>query len=368
MNKKILYIVPPTRTFAGIERVIDEICSELAHVYKETFDVDVLHLSNYRNHVIGERNYNKIQRLTDSRRDLISNIRNTVKEKNYDLVVVPQIEAAVVSWFCCLGLRRKIVLYLHGNYKLENTHTKARILFYVMRKFIIHQLSGVFGTSPKQLDSFKGSFPSNIPHYWTPNPVRKFEEPTKNKVGESEDRIVFVNVGRFSVQKGQDILIDAFAMVYSVRSDVRLKLVGFGDREKYLRKKIGERGLDGVVSIEYHPSNPYVALSQSDIYVSSSRWEGWSLTICEALRFGLPVVALDCEFGPSDILADRRLGILVSPESEDELVNSMLYYCNNLDKERQHAEYRRNYIDRYSVEHVIKVHAGALLRSSLDSV
>jgi glycosyltransferase involved in cell wall biosynthesis len=126
-----------------------------------------------------------------------------------------------------------------------------------------------------------------------------------------------------------------------------------------IRQAINENGLVDVVAIEHHPHSPHAALLTSDVYVSSSRWEGWSLAICEALRFGLPVVATDCEFGPSDILVDERLGRLV-PFDDGALARAMLHYCDHLSSERAHAQYRRDYIDQFSVENVVHAHAAAL--------
>ncbi len=139
-----------------------------------------------------------------------------------------------------------------------------------------------------------------------------------------------------------------------------LKIVGYGDGEAALRAEIDRRGLKDAVSLEHHPENPQPALSASDVYVSTSRWEGWSLAICEALRFGLPVVATDCEFGPSDILVDSRLGMLVPVDRREELVNAMIYYCDNLRTEQVHANFRREFIDCYSPERVLELHARAL--------
>ena len=138
------------------------------------------------------------------------------------------------------------------------------------------------------------------------------------------------------------------------------QLVGYGDSEPELRDTIKRLGLETIVSIEHHPESPQVALSGSDVYVSTSRWEGWSLAICEALRSGLPVVATDCEFGPSDILTDQRLGLLVPPQEEDELVRAMLYYCDNLHVEKSYSDYRKNFINRYSAENIVHIHADAL--------
>jgi len=94
--------------------------------------------------------------------------------------------------------------------------------------------------------------------------------------------------------------------------------------------------------------------------MSTSRWEGWSLAICEALRFGLPVVSTDCDFGPSDILTDPRLGRLTALNDENQLVDAMTYYVDNLAAEKAHASYRKDYIDRYSAENVVQLHASAL--------
>lgn len=356
---KLLYIQPGTKSFAGIERVIDSVCTELVTQYQSEFDVDVLYTSIHKNYPVEPRKYNAIRQVAENRRMLLSIIRKTVKRNGYDLVIVPQIEPTVICWFACIGLNQKFAMHLHGNPSLERSHVKAKIMFFVMEKFILRHLSYVFGTSPRQLDAFDAMFASKVPRFWVPNPVRHFEDIAEDARDEARP-VAFVNVGRFAYQKGQDILVDAFAKLYRQRTNVRLTLVGHGDDEPALREQVGRLGLTEVVTIEYHPTNPQAALSASDVYVSTSRWEGWSLAICEALRFGLPVVSTDCDFGPSDILTDRRLGMLVSPSNEDELVDAMKYYCDNIAREREFSQYRKAAIDVYSVERVVHTHAEAL--------
>ncbi|TYC56079.1 glycosyltransferase family 4 protein [Rhodobacterales bacterium] len=356
---KVLYVQPATKFYAGIERVVDEIGAELAIRYGATLDVDVLYLSRFKNFEIKDTPYTHILMETEGRWDLVRSLRKTIAAKPYDLVVTPQIEPTVIAWFACLGLGRTFAMHLHGNPRLEQSHLKARVLFAVMRWVVLGRLGAVFGTSPKQLESFKQMFPSKVPHFWTPNPVRRFDEQTEPPQRD-ESVVTFVKVGRFAYQKGQDILIDAFAKLYKQRKNVRLKIVGHGAGEADLQAQIARLGIEDVAAIEHHPNNPQVPLSESDVYVSASRWEGWSLAICEALRFGLPVVSTDCEFGPSDILVDERLGRLVPLPGGDALVKTMLYYCDNIEAERAHAQYRKDYIDRFSSDQVVRVHADAI--------
>lgn len=359
---KILYIQPGTTTFAGIERVVDAVCHRLSETYPDEFDIDVLYVSAHENRPSGDRKYKSIDCVATGRIELMRVFRRVIGAKDYSLVVVPQIEPAVICMVSCLGMRRKFAVHLHGNPRFERSHIKAKLLFLLMRTVFLSRVSSVFGTSPRQLEAFKGLFNSTRPQYWLPNPVRKFENAASGLI-ERTNVITFVNVGRFSHQKGQDILLAAFDRVCKQRSDVRLRIVGHGREERGLRAQIALLGLQERVDIEHYPDNPQPVLLAGDVYVSTSRWEGWSLAICEALRFGLPVVATDCEFGPSDILIDDRLGRLVPVNDVAGLAEAMLYYCDHLAAEKVHAEFRKEFIDRFSEERVVEVHAQALRRT-----
>lgn len=359
---RVLYVQPGTSNFAGIERVVDTICTELVERRGDDFDVDVLYTTEHKNFPIEPRKYRAIKKVARSRTHLMRIFRETVGGGNYDLVVVPQIEPTVICWVACLGLAPRLAMHLHGNPALERSHPKAKVLFAMLRLVVLRKLRCVFGTSPRQLESFRAMFSSEVPQLWLPNPVRRFPSVAKSAKATSE--ITFVSVGRFARQKGHDVLIDVFKTLHQSRPEVRLRLVGHGELEGELRAQIDRLGLTGLVSIQYAPNSPHEALAASDVYVSVSRWEGWSLAICEALRFGLPVVATDCDFGPSDILVDRRLGRLVPLGEPGALLDAMTYYCDHLESEVRDSDYRKEYVDRFSVEQVVHVHAKALLQSA----
>lgn len=358
-KKRILFIQPGTKSFAGIQRVIDDVCTQLGKSYAQVFDIDVLYTSKYDNVTIGARPYGKIDRPVSGRFQLLRTIRSVAAAKPYDLIVVPQVEPLAITWLACLGLQRRFALHLHGNPKMEATHAKAKLLFGLMQHAILGNLAAIFGTSPRQLRSFQSMYPSNVPTHWLPNPVRTFED---GALAQDRDprEVTFVNVGRYGEQKGQDLLIDAFAKVHARRPATRLKLVGYGVTKPELEQRIASNGLQSAVELVSLPNDPAPALGASDIYVSTSRWEGWSLAICEALRFGLPVVSTDCEFGPSDILSNTRLGRLVPVNDEASLVDAMCDCCDHLEQERAHAQYRRDYVEQFSIERVVHVHAKAL--------
>lgn len=357
MSADILYIVPPTGIYAGIERVVDEVCSELARTYGEEFRVTVLYLGALKNFPEGARPYNLIVANAKGKLAILQTVRKAVSGGKYRLVVVPQVEPTVLYWLSTLGLKQTFVLYLHGNPKIESRYPKARPLFWLMRWIVGARLGAVFGVSPKQLEYFSTTIPRHPAHYWVPNPVRAFD----NTRLENDPAVInFINVGRLCEQKGQDLLLRAFAKVVAARPNARLSLVGYGDDENAVRAQITRLGLESVSHIENYPSDPSPALAKADIYVSSSRWEGWSLAICEALRFGLPVISTDCEYGPSDILTDERLGRLVPSDDEHALAQTMISYLDDIAAQRQFADFRKSYINRFDIHAVVHEHANAL--------
>jgi glycosyltransferase involved in cell wall biosynthesis len=356
---KVLYIVPQTTTFAGMERVIDSICDELAAQYRDTFSIHVLYTTAYAQIVDAERNYTKVIRAQPGRANLIRNVRNLLASENYSLIVIPQVEPTALFWFCMIGLRRPFAMHLHGNPRLEKRSRKAAVMFFLMRWIVLARLAIVFGTSPRQLAAFAQDYPSDRGHVWVPNPARRFE-PVVAEARPVDDPVRFVCVGRFAFQKGQDILIRIFAELLKLRPNARLSLVGYGTDEELLKALIRELALEGKVSLDHHPDSPAVPLANSDVFLSGARWEGWSLAICEALRFGLPVIAFDCEFGPSDIIVDDRIGQLVAIGDNASFLQAMVRYHDTIAAERRHADFRKRYVEKFSIENVVHEHAAAL--------
>ena len=66
-------------------------------------------------------------------------------------------------------------------------------------------------------------------------------------------------------------------------------------------------------------SNLQIYYETADLFVSSSKWEGFSNVIAESIGYGLPVVSTDCKSGPSEILKKGKYGTLVPIENSKKL-------------------------------------------------
>jgi len=118
-----------------------------------------------------------------------------------------------------------------------------------------------------------------------------------------------VTVGRFVKQKDQQLLVQA---MMKINRPYRLVFVGEGPTREVAEAEVARAGLQSQVVFAGDSREVEQILSQSHIFVLPSRWEGFPITILEAMRAGLPVIASDVG-GVREAVVDRHTGFLVRP-------------------------------------------------------
>lgn len=139
----------------------------------------------------------------------------------------------------------------------------------------------------------------------------------------SADRRVLLAVGRLNRQKGFDLLLPAFAALAARFPDWDLVILGEGSERPALERLVRELGLEHRALLPGRAGNVADWYLRADLYVMSSRFEGFPNTLAEAMAHGVPVVSFDCETGPSDIIRHEVDGLLVPPEDVEGLSSAL---------------------------------------------
>ncbi len=137
-----------------------------------------------------------------------------------------------------------------------------------------------------------------------------------------------ITIGRYSYEKGYDILLRIWSVVEKKSTDWQLDVFAMGDPTPYV-KMMDDLSIDkkrchlhsSVVDVE----EEYL---KSSILVQPSRTEGFGLVIVEAMACGLPVISFDCENGPRSIVTNGEEGFLI-PTFDIELFSSRLVQLMN---------------------------------------
>ncbi len=162
-----------------------------------------------------------------------------------------------------------------------------------------------------------------------------------------------IAVGRYTYQKGFDLLIAAWKMVHEKHPDWKLEIYGGGDKEQY-QQQADSQGLQGVVRCNGPVSTIQEKYLTSSIFVLSSRFEGLPLVLMEAMATGLPSVAFSCPCGPKDLIHSGVDGILCDNGNTEELANGI---CRLIENEALRAELGQKAASssqRFSLENIIK--------------
>lgn len=170
------------------------------------------------------------------------------------------------------------------------------------------------------LDKFKVTQDRVITIY---NPVLDNGQLTPRAMHDISDNPIFkiVALGRLTRQKGFDILIEAMTKVHH---PCQLDIWGDGEDKQALEYLIDKYHLQQHIFLRGSTDKPLDVLRKADLFVLSSRFEGFGLVLVEALASGCRIIATDCPHGPREILENGRWGILVKNEDPTALANGII--------------------------------------------
>lgn len=158
--------------------------------------------------------------------------------------------------------------------------------------------------------------------------------PTPDVAPAGLDSRTIVAAGRLIPVKRYDRLVTAFAKVAAEHPDWTLRLYGRGAQKTALRERIDELGLYDRAFLMGAVSPIETEWAKGAVAAVSSDMESFGMTIVEAMRLGVPVVATDCPHGPGEIISDGTDGRLVKVGDVKAIAGGLLDLIND-DEQRQ---------------------------------
>lgn len=322
---KIVYVIASMETSGGTERIVSEKANYLADVFG--YDVTIICYDQHENspnfYILSE-NVEQIQlglqmysqyryaypkRLWKKyvlRSHLKRVLSKVVKEIYPDFLV--GISHFRVDIVCTIDCKTKKIIESHVPRSfIENTNNKyindIYKRYYDMRYFHVIEKKAdmiITLTEGDRKKWNKAKRVKSIPNFSNIH-VQQLSDHKKKRV---------ITVGRLSKEKGFDRLLVVWKLVVNKHPDWQLDIFGDGDMKNKLEQKIKLGNITNVTLCGI-TNNISKELSESSICVSTSYYEGFSLTLLEAITHGVPCVAFDCPYGPRTIIEDGKCGYLV---------------------------------------------------------
>lgn len=182
-------------------------------------------------------------------------------------------------------------------------------------------------------------------------PFPKREETIKNPNKNNNLEFVIGTAARLTEQKGVKYLIEAAEIVLNQYPNVKFLIAGDGELKDELIWKISQSGLsDQIKLIGKHP-NIYKFLSEIDLFVLPSLWEGLPTVILEAMLAGVPIIATNIP-GTDELIKDGKNGWLVPPKNSVELAKKIILAINSPTTLKKFVEEGNRIVNLFSMEKI----------------
>ncbi len=175
-------------------------------------------------------------------------------------------------------------------------------------------------------------------------------------------RPTIVAAGRLADAKNYPLMIEAFALLRQ-RMPARLFILGRGEREGMIRDLIATHRLSDAVVLCGFQSNPWKYIGRGDVFLLTSRYEGFGNVLIEAMACGTPVVAT-ASSGTKDIVTNGRDGVLVDAHTPAALSSALEHVLRDDGLRAQMSRQARCTAQRFSLD-VIAREYDRVLRDAL---
>ena len=248
-------------------------------------------------------------------------VRERIDETSPDVVVS---FGNKMNLYCLLG-RKHFSVPLIVSERTDPRMHKIEFTYQILRKKLYPFADAVVAQTP-QISEYLSNLVPTEAIVTIPNPVRPMvsgDPPSWFMDYVRENDKVIVLVGRLEHQKGFDLFLEAFGGLAGHFPEWKVLILGEGKMRGFLERSINAMGLKAQVHLVGVVKDPEKVLRAADLFVLSSRFEGFPNALIEAMACGLPCVSFDCPSGPSEIIQNRVNGLLVPPEDVSGLAHAL---------------------------------------------
>lgn len=328
--QKIYFIIHSLAGRSGTERVTCQLANLLdSHGYQ----VVILNMDTLKEKVAFPLNKNIEVQSCDS--SLIKLIKIIKSFKKNDILFIQNMER--LSLLILLSFPKTKVLCLeHGVF-----FVKSKI-----SKFLISLLySGI-----DYLITITYSDAKNYKKFIEDNKITTIYNSTPympEKVSYNLNSKKIVALGRLSEEKNFSDLVLAWSYIYNKFPDWSLEIYGDGEEKQKLETLVNNLDIKNIFFLP-NTNDVESVYKNASFLVQTSKFEGLGMVLIEAQSFGLPVIAYDCPYGPSEIISDNSNGFLIELGNVILLSNKIEYLITHPEERLKMSHKALTCVEKFS--------------------
>lgn len=161
----------------------------------------------------------------------------------------------------------------------------------------------------KKMDMRMPTFSKKYITVWdiiNPDLTREFAKENCINLRKDKDEYIFITTGRLAAPKGYDIAIEAAKILKDKDVEFKWYFIGDGPERLSIEHSIKANELTNNITLLGLQTNPYKYMAQADVYVQTSKFEGFGMTIAEAKILGKPIVSTNFDVVYNQITHEKN--------------------------------------------------------------
>ena len=360
MKKKFnIFIFHPYPSFGGADRSIIRLINSNKNAH---FILISLTKCNYKKYLNKKIKYIQLSAsrtifsLFELRNIVLKLMRNSENGKN--IFISNQNFANILTILSLKKIKKLKIILIERNH-LDELYNYRNFVDFFKKKIILmlikltyKKADLVIGISKKLTADLSRFINKKVQLIYNPAMDEQLYKKNSDKVKLNKrilKKKVILNIGFFEDQKDQITILKAFNLLKKEFKNIHLVLIGRGSKFNELKSYVEINKLSKDVSLLTKIDNPKNFYKIADLFVLSSKYEGFGNVIVEALKYNCPVITSNCQSGPMEIISKGKYGDFFNVGDYYQLKNKIKNFLIDKSKLKLKTIRAKNHLKKFSI-------------------
>jgi glycosyltransferase involved in cell wall biosynthesis len=260
----------------------------------------------------------------------------------------------------------KLIYNVPTIYVIHSFQEKVAFTKYKWLNKYLYRNEQMVVVSEKGREKFKKMYQlNNIDTIYNGFDFDEIKELSNQVIDDNHLKDYIIYCGRINDKvKNLKLLLRAYKISQLAQQNIKLLILGDGQDLNIIKNHVNYLGINERVVFKGFLKNPFPYFKNAKFTTLTSRSEGFAMVLAESLGVGTPVISVNCDAGPKEIIIHEFNGLLIENFNEKALAKAFNFFIENKELYQKCKQNAESSVDKFSVEYVSKAWGGILNKLS----
>lgn len=344
------FMLPHIRHLQENGNTVEVVCAKTGFWFDELKEKHnlVVHEINFARNPLKPSNFKSYKKL-----------KQLQKERNFDLVYCQQPVGGLMGRLVGKKFKIPVIYTAHGFHFFKGCSFKNKMIYKTVEKWLSKFTDVLITINDEDYEAAKKMKAKHVAkisgigmEFNKYQPLTESRTEIRKSLNLNENDFVIVTVAEFIKRKNYDTMLKTIKELKNRNVNVKFIICGRGQEEENIKSQIQELGIEENVLLLGFRKDINRILTASDMFMLASFQEGLTLSVIEAMSYGLPCVVSNVR-GNRDLIADGKGGFVVETTNAAMFADKIEVIMKNEEMKHKFEEFNKLESKKYTIKSVI---------------